>query len=75
MAMVNHPHRNRAPRNEVDGVRFKLSFDATGNPHVLKQWQQDRAGHWHWGIAWAAGSGGKPSGALATALHLLAGNV
>ena len=42
--MANHPNRNRAPRTEVDGVRFKLSLDATGNPHMLKQWQQDRAG-------------------------------
>jgi hypothetical protein len=34
--MVNHPNRNRALKTEVNGVRFKLSFDAAGNPYVLK---------------------------------------
>ena len=46
--MTNHPNRNRALKTEINGVRFKLSFDTAGNPHMLKQWLQDRVGHWHW---------------------------
>lgn len=72
--MANHPNRNRAPRTEVDGVRFKLSRDATGNPRMLKQWQQDRAGQWHWAIVWTAEHEDKPTGAKAVALHRLAGS-
>jgi len=71
--MTNHPNRNRAPKTEVDGVRFKLSFDTAGNPHMLKQWQRDHAGRWHWGIVWAAGYGGKPTGTAAIALHQMVG--
>jgi hypothetical protein len=70
--MVNHPNRNRALKTEVDGVRFKLSRDAAGNPHMLKQWQQGRADQWHWAIVWAAGYEGKPTDAIAVALHQLA---
>jgi hypothetical protein len=35
--MNNHPSRKRPLRTEVNGVRFKLSFDTTGNPFLLKQ--------------------------------------
>jgi hypothetical protein len=66
--MVNHPNRNRALKTEVDGVRFKLSLDATGNPHVLKQWQQNQAGHWHWAIVWDEWHRTKLQGAKAIAL-------
>ena len=44
--MVNHPNRRRTLKTEVDGVLFKLSLDTAGNPHILKQWQQDGAGLW-----------------------------
>jgi hypothetical protein len=71
--MLNHPNRNRALRTEVDGVRSKLSRDAAGNPHALKQWQQDHAGQWHWAIVWAAGHAHQPTGAKAIALHRLCG--
>jgi hypothetical protein len=70
--MPNHPNRNRALKTEVNGVRFKLSFDAAGNPYVLKQWQQDRTGRWHWASAWTACRKDKPTGAKAIALHQLA---
>jgi hypothetical protein len=69
--MVNHPNRNRALKTEVNGVRFKLSFDAAGYPCVLNQWQQDDAGRWHWAIAWAAWHKDKLTGAKAIALHQL----
>ena len=71
--MANHPNRNRALRTEVDGVRFKLSLDAAGNPHTLKQWQQNCTGLWRWAIVWLASRGDKPTGAKAIALHQLAG--
>jgi hypothetical protein len=71
--MVNHPNRNRARRTEVDGVRFKLSRDATGNPHMLKQWQQDPTGRWHWATVWAAWRQDSLTGAIAVAFYQLAG--
>ena len=71
--MVNHPNRNRALKTEVDGVRFKLSLDAAGTPHLLKQWRQDYAGRWHWVNVWAAHED-EPTGAMAIALHQMAGN-
>jgi hypothetical protein len=70
--MTNHPNRNRAPKTEVDGVRFKLSFDAAGDPRVLMQWQQDGAGRGYWAVAWSACHKDKPTGAKATALHQMA---
>ena len=70
--MVNHPNRGRALKTEVDGVWFRLSLDAAGNPHILKQWQQDGAGCWHWAIAWTACNSDKPTAAKAIALHQLA---
>jgi hypothetical protein len=70
--MANHPNRSRALKTEVEGMRFKLSLDATGNPHTLKQWQQDRAGQWHWAIVWVAWREDKPTGARAIALRQIA---
>jgi hypothetical protein len=67
------PNRNRALKAEVEGVRFKLAVDTAGNPHTLKQRQQDRAGRWHWATVWAARRQDNPTGAIAVALHQLAG--
>jgi hypothetical protein len=72
--VANHPNRNRALKTEVEGVRFKLSSDAAGDPCVLNQWQRDSAGRWHWVIVWAAWHEDKPTGAVAIALHQMARN-
>jgi hypothetical protein len=71
--MTNHPNRNRALRTELAGIRFKLALDTAGNPHTLKQWQQDCAGRWHWATIWAAWRQDSLTGAAAVAFHQLAG--
>jgi hypothetical protein len=71
--MANHPNRNRALKAEVEGVRFKLAVDTAGNPHMLKRWQQDCAGRWHWATVWAAWRQDSLAGATAVALHQLVG--
>jgi hypothetical protein len=66
--MVNHPNRNQVPKTEVDGARFKLSLDPTGNPNLLKEWQQDCNGRWRWTIVWDASHGDRLAGVRAIAL-------